>query len=78
MKNALILTFALTLSALGWAEPQQQTNPQVVQTAQVQVSTPQPGSPRLVKAPAEKPQQQKAPEIQFRDFLTARDAYPSR
>jgi hypothetical protein len=85
--SALLLAAILHLSALAWADPQPsisatpapQPTSQVVQNSSwlvpAQIKEQRAGM-RLVKPPAPKPEK-KTPEIKFRDFRTARDAYPA-
>lgn len=85
MKTLIASWMLLSLTTLGWSEPQPATSStpapqpqQIVQnTTEVRlVREARPQGMRLVKAPA--PKAEKKPrEIKFRDFRTARDPYPA-
>jgi hypothetical protein len=78
MKTFVTIAALFTTVAFGWSEPQQsQGAPAAQQTTVQTVHKDAQPTPKMVQAPAPKPDK-KPLEIQFRDFLTARDAYPTR
>lgn len=74
MKTGILILATLLTSLASWSEPAPTQTPIAQNSVHITQATP---ATTLVKAPAPQPEKKPA-EIPFRDFTTARDAYPTR